>query len=215
MNKQQLSEQEIRTRYITPAIQTAGWTPQQIREEVTFTAGRIIVRGKLSTRSQERKRVDYLLYFKPNLPLALIEAKDNNHSVGARHAAGARLRRHAGRALRVLVQRRRLPAARPHRPGTPPSSATYRSTSSPAPEELWRGTASMARASPRCHRGRRAGLLLGRPGKEPRYYQANAINRVTVEAVAKGQRRILLVMATGTGKTYTAFQIIWRLWKAA
>ncbi len=80
MNKKQLSEQEIRTRYITPAIQTAGWKSQQIREEITFTAGRIIVRGTLSMRSQERKRLDYLLYYKPNIPLALVEAKDNNHA---------------------------------------------------------------------------------------------------------------------------------------
>ena len=81
MDKQQLTEQEIRSRFITPAIQSAGWKPQQMREEVTFTAGRIIVRGNMSLRSQQRKRVDYLLYHKPNIPLAIVEAKDNNHSL--------------------------------------------------------------------------------------------------------------------------------------
>ena len=83
MNKKQLTEQEIRTRYITPAIRAAGWQPHQIREEVTFTAGRIIVSGTLSMRSQQRKRVDYLLYCKPNIPLAIVEAKDNNHNLSA------------------------------------------------------------------------------------------------------------------------------------
>jgi len=83
MNKKQLTEQEIRTRYITPAIQSAGWKPGQIREEVTFDAGRVIVRGSLSMRSSDRKRVDYLLYHKPDIPLAIVEAKDNNHSISA------------------------------------------------------------------------------------------------------------------------------------
>ncbi|MCB0207314.1 MAG: type I restriction enzyme HsdR N-terminal domain-containing protein, partial [Anaerolineae bacterium] len=83
MDKRQLTEQEIRSRFITPALQSAGWKPVQIREEVTFTAGRIIVRGNLSMRSQQRKRVDYLLYHKPNIPLAIVEAKDNNHALSA------------------------------------------------------------------------------------------------------------------------------------
>ncbi len=77
-----LNETETRTRLITPAILNAGWDPvTQIREEVSFTAGRIIVRGKLITRG-EPKRADYILYFKPNIPLAVVEAKDNQHSVG-------------------------------------------------------------------------------------------------------------------------------------
>jgi type I restriction enzyme R subunit len=81
--KKSLSERDICTKYITPALQQAGWDSlRQIREEVTFTAGRVIVRGKLHTRGQ-KKRADYILYHKPNLPIALIEAKDNTHSVGA------------------------------------------------------------------------------------------------------------------------------------
>src|SRR3954471_24086789 len=82
MNKKDLSERDICTKFITPAVKLAGWDEMlQIREEVGFTKGRIIVRGKLVTRGRA-KRADYILYFKPNIPLALIEAKDNSHSVG-------------------------------------------------------------------------------------------------------------------------------------
>src|SRR6202163_2996150 len=82
MNKKQLSERDICTKFITPSLGQAGWDEiTQLREEVSFTKGRIIVRGKLVTRGKA-KRADYILYFKPNIPLALIEAKDNSHSVG-------------------------------------------------------------------------------------------------------------------------------------
>jgi type I restriction enzyme, R subunit len=82
MNKKDLSERDICTKFITPALVAAGWDIQtQVREEVGFTKGRIIVRGKLVTRGQA-KRADYILYYKPNIPIALIEAKDNNHPVG-------------------------------------------------------------------------------------------------------------------------------------
>ena len=86
----------------------------QIREEVSFTKGRIIVRGKLVTRGKA-KRADYILYYKPNIPLAVIEAKDNNRSVGDGHAAGPRVRRDARDPVRLLVERRRLRVPRPHR----------------------------------------------------------------------------------------------------
>src|SRR6202142_752174 len=83
MNKSDLSERDICTKFITPAVVGAGWdVDAQIREEVGFTKGRIIVRGKLVTRGKA-KRADYVLYYKPNIPIAIIEAKDNNHSVGA------------------------------------------------------------------------------------------------------------------------------------
>ena len=83
MNKQDLSERDICTKFITPAVKLAGWDEMtQVREEVSFTKGRIIVRGTLVTRGKA-KRADYILYYKPNIPIALIEAKDNTHSVGA------------------------------------------------------------------------------------------------------------------------------------
>jgi type I restriction enzyme R subunit len=83
MSKAGLSERDICTQYITPAVQQAGWDLHtQVREEVTFTKGRVIVRGKLVSQGQ-KKRADYILHYKPNLPLAVIEAKDNSHSVGS------------------------------------------------------------------------------------------------------------------------------------
>jgi type I restriction enzyme R subunit len=82
VNKKGLSESDICDRYISPAVQASGWATHRWRREFDFTDGRIIVRGKLVARGK-RKRADYLLFYKPNLPIALIEAKDNNHSVGA------------------------------------------------------------------------------------------------------------------------------------
>ncbi len=82
MNKQELSERDICTKFITPALRRAGWDEQtQLREEVSFTKGRVIVRGRIASRGKA-KRADYILYFKPNLPLAVIEAKVNHCSVG-------------------------------------------------------------------------------------------------------------------------------------
>src|SRR5687768_3409176 len=82
MNKKQLSERDICTKFITPSLRQAGWDSEtQLREEVSFTKGRIIVRGKLVTRGKV-KRADYVLYYRPNIPIALIEAKDGSHSVG-------------------------------------------------------------------------------------------------------------------------------------
>jgi type I restriction enzyme R subunit len=83
MDKKTLSERDICTKFITPALVQAGWDIQkQVREEFSFTDGRIFVRGHLTTRGK-RKRADYILYYKPNIPIAIIEAKDNKHSIGA------------------------------------------------------------------------------------------------------------------------------------
>ena len=212
MNKKQLSEQEIRTRYITPAIQAAGWKPQQIREEVTFTAGRIIVRGTLSMRSQERKRLDYLLHYKPNIPLALVEAKDNNHAL----SAGMDQALEYAEALDVpfvytsngdgFMEHDRTASAGP-------VERELTLAEFPSPAALWQRLVNSKQMAPDVAEVVEQDYYLDRSGREPRYYQLVAINR-TVEAIARGQRRILLVMATGTGKTYTAFHIIWRLWKA-
>jgi type I restriction enzyme R subunit len=212
MNKKQLSEQEIRTRYITPAIQAAGWKPQQIREELTFTAGRIIVRGNLSLRSDLHKRVDYLLYYRPHISLAIVEAKDNNHGLsdGMDQALeyaemmdvpfvytsnGDGFMEHDRTAAAGLVEREL-------------SLAEF-----PSPATLWQRLVTSKQMAPDVAKVVQQDYYLDRSGREPRYYQLVAINR-TVEAIARGRRRILLVMATGTGKTYTAFHIIWRLWKA-
>ena len=108
IDKKSLSERDICTKFITPALRKAGWDEMaQIREEVSFTKGRIIVRGKLVSRGKG-KRADYILYYKPNIPIALIEAKDNTHATGDGMQQGAGLRRDPAYPLRVFLQWRWL-----------------------------------------------------------------------------------------------------------
>jgi type I restriction enzyme R subunit len=208
-----LTERDICTKFITPAIQQAGWDIQtQVREEVSFTKGRIIVRGKLHSRG-ERKRADYILYYKSNIPIAIIEAKDNSHSVGD----GMQQALNYAETLEIpFVFSSNGEAFLMHdRTGHATQVEQQLDLNAfPNPEDLWKRycdwkgiQTEQAKATiqmPYCDDG---------SGRSPRYYQASAINN-TIEAVARGQQRILLVMATGTGKTYTAFQIIWRLWKS-
>ncbi|AUG58881.1 Type-1 restriction enzyme R protein [Acetivibrio saccincola] len=212
VNKKDLSERDICSKYITPALINAGWDlERQIREEVTFTDGRIIVRKKLVTRG-ERKRADYILYYKSNIPLAIIEAKDNKHPVGAGmqqalnyaeildipfafSSNGDAFLEH-DRTIKEGKKEREIPLNR-----------------FPSPEELWNRYKSAKGITEKEEAIVTQEYYFEQDGKTPRYYQRIAINR-TVEAIAKGQKRILLVMATGTGKTYTAFQIIYRLWKS-
>nr|WP_303740822.1 DEAD/DEAH box helicase family protein [Lutispora saccharofermentans] len=212
VNKKDLSERDICSKYITPSLINAGWDlERQIREEVSFTDGRIIVRKKLVTRG-ERKRADYILYYKSNIPLAIIEAKDNKHPVGAGmqqalnyadildipfafSTNGDAFLEH-DRTISVGSKEREIPL-----------------NQFPSPEELWNRYKKAKRISEREEAIIAQEYYFELNGKSPRYYQRIAINR-TVEAIAKGQNRILLVMATGTGKTYTAFQIIYRLWKS-
>ena len=212
VNKKDLSERDICSKYITPSLINAGWNlERQIREEVTFTDGRIIVRKKLVTRG-EKKRADYILYYKPNLPLAIIEAKDNKHPVGAGmqqalnyaeildipfvySSNGDAFLEH-DRTVTQGIKEREIPL-----------------NQFPSPEELWNRYKKAKGINEREEAIITQEYFYEQDGKTPRYYQRIAINR-TVEAIAKGQKRILLVMATGTGKTYTAFQIIYRLWKS-
>lgn len=212
MDKKKLSERDICTKFIHPAIVQAGWDSQtQVREEVTFTAGRVIVRGKLHTRGQKR-RADYILYYQKNIPIAIIEAKDNNHSLGD----GMQQALEYGEALNVpFIFTSNGDGFLFHdRTG----QATQREVELgleqfPSPDELWRRYCQWRELSVEQSTLALAPYYDDGSGRTPRYYQVNAINR-TIEAVVKGQQRILLVMATGTGKTYTAFQIIWRLWKS-
>lgn len=212
MNKQALSERDICTKFITPALVAAGWDVQlHIREEVFFTKGRVIVRGKMTTRG-DAKRADYILYHPSGVPLALIEAKDNTHTVGA----GMQQALGYAETLQIpfafssngdafLFHDRTLSEGK--------IETQIPLNAFPAPADLWdRYTDANNIPTARLP-------VVAQPyhddgsGKLPRYYQTIAINRA-VEAVARGQNRLLLVMATGTGKTYVAFQIIWRLWKA-
>jgi len=213
MDKKVLSERDICTKFITPALSQAGWNIQsQVREEFSFTAGRIIVRGRLHIRGK-RRRADYVLQYKKNMPLAVIEAKDNKHSLGA----GMQQALGYSDALDVpFVFSSNGDGFLFHdRTGLSGNTETTLGLDEfPSPEYLWdlycqhRGL-----KQPETRQTVEQPYYDAGSARSPRYYQTVAINR-TVEAVAKGQDRILLVMATGTGKTYTAFQIIWRLWKS-
>ena len=207
-----MSERDICSKFITPALTGVGWDLlTQIREEVSFTKGRIIVRGKLVTRGKA-KRADYVLYYKPNLPIALIEAKDNKHSVGD----GIQQALAYAETLDIpyvfssngdgfiFHDRTGVSAER---------ETTLALADFPSPADLWARYAASKNLTPEAEQVVLQDYFDDGSGKAPRYYQVNAVN-AAIEAIAKGKDRVLLVMATGTGKTYTAFQIIWRLWKA-
>jgi len=212
MNKKDLTERDICTKFITPAVSQAGWNAMaQIREQVHFTKGRIIVRGKLVTRGKA-KFADYILYYKPNIPIAIIEAKDNHLPVGG----GMQQALEYAETLDIpFVFSSNGDAFLFHdRTGLSVQIETELALGAfPRPEDLWAKYRTWKGLVPAEEEIVLQDYFDDASGKEPRYYQRIAINK-TIEAIAKGQDRILLVMATGTGKTYTAFQIIWRLWKA-
>lgn len=213
VNKKDMTEQDIRTKYITPAILSAGWDRDlQMREEVSFTNGKVIVRRKTVKRG-EKKRADYVLYWKPNIPIAIVEAKDNKHSIGD----GMEQALEYAEILDIpfvftsngdgfvfydkTIQEGKVQ--------TELSLDKF-----PLPEELWQKYKLFKNIDDEADKIVSQEYYFNpNNNRRPRYYQCNAVNR-TIEAIANGQNRILLVMATGTGKTYTAFQIIYRLWKA-
>lgn len=212
MKKKNLTERDICTKFITPAVEAAGWdVSAQIREQVHFTKGRIIVRGKLVMRGKD-KFADYILYYKPNVPIALIEAKDNNHPVGGGVQQGLEYAETLD--IPFVFSSNGDGFVFHDRTGqSPETETTLPLEAFPSPEQLWKSYRAWKGLNPAEEQIILQDYFEDSGGKEPRYYQRVAINK-TIEAIAKGQNRILLVMATGTGKTYTAFQIIWRLWKA-
>ncbi|MFZ3184308.1 MAG: DEAD/DEAH box helicase family protein [Pseudomonas sp.] len=212
MDKKSLTERDICTKFIAPAIAQAGWDIQkQVREEVSFTKGRIIVRGKLHTRGESR-RADFILYHQANLPIAVIEAKDNKHSLG--HGMQQALGYAEALDIPFVFSSNGDGFLFHDRSGTGALVETELTLDQfPSPTELWQRYCQWKDLDGPAQQKIEAPYYDDGSGRMPRYYQTNAINR-TVEAVARGQQRILLVMATGTGKTYTAFQIIWRLWKS-
>ncbi len=212
-SKKNLSERDICTKFITPALESAGWDLQkQVREEVSFTDGRIYVKGNLSVRGK-RKRADYILYYKPNIPVAVIEAKDNSHSV----MAGIQQGLDYATILDIPIVFSSNGDGFYEHDRTASSGCVERELSLlefPSPEELWqRYKLYKGIDTPESEQISSQDYFFDGSSRSPRYYQQIAINR-SVEAIAKGQQRILLTMATGTGKTYTAFQIIYRLWKS-
>lgn len=212
-SKKNLTERDIITKYIIPNLEKVGWDIQkQIREEVYFTAGRIYVKGN-KTKRGKAKKADIILYYKPNIPVAVIEAKDNNHSVGAGMQQGLDY----AEILDIPVAYSSngdgfLEHDRSNFTGQIERNIFLENF--PCPEDLWQRykkykgieTSEQERISSNDY-------FFDGSGRKPRYYQQIAINR-TVEAIARGKNRILIVMATGTGKTYAAFQIIYRLWKS-
>ncbi len=207
-----LSERDICTKFITPAIAAAGWnTHNQMREEVNLTAGRVVVRGNRAARDKATiRRADYVLYYKPGIPLAVVEAKDNKHSLrdGIQQALDYAAMLDVPFAFSsngsgfVFHDKTATDGVLEHEIGL---------DEFPSPAELWRRYLAWKGITPEAQPVFEQDYHA--TGKTPRYYQATAVNRA-IEAIAKGQKRALLVMATGTGKTYTAFQIIWRFWKA-
>ncbi|QDU39719.1 Type-1 restriction enzyme R protein [Maioricimonas rarisocia] len=214
VDKTSLSEQDICTQFITPAIQQAGWDfTTQVRQEFSFTAGQIIVKGK-TVRRGKPKRADYLLYYRPNLPIAVVEAKDNSHSVGAGMQQALGYAAEDALALPfVFSSNGNAFLFHDKTASGGPQETELPLGQFPSPEELWDRYCQWKGLKTGSREVVTHEFYSDGSSKSPRYYQLNAINR-TVEAIARGQDRVLLVMATGTGKTYTAFQIIWRLWKS-
>ena len=215
MNKKDLTEQEIRTRYITPALRDAGWAANQIREELYLTDGQIHPGSKDAPRGQ-RTFADYVLYHH-NRPLAIVEAKDNNHPLGGGMQQALEYAAMCDAPFAYssngdgFVEHDRLVTPSPG--AYTVIERTLPLADFPSPDELWQRYTQRTAVSPVAQAVLDQPYYYERDGKSLRYYQEVAANRV-VEAIANGQDRILLVMATGTGKTYVAFQIIWRLWKA-
>ena len=211
MNKKQLSESDICDKFIRPAMVAAGWNGMdQLYREFPLRAGRVVVRGQKAQRDKSTVlRADYALFYKANIPLAVLEAKDNSHAVGAGMGQAIQY----AELLGVPFSFASNGDGFVFRDATLTDGVLERNLTLeefPSPQELWQRYCAWKGWSDEVQR---VAAFDYSPSKTPRYYQLNAINR-TVEAIASGQNRALLVMATGTGKTYTAFQIIWRLWKS-
>lgn len=213
MSKKSLSESDIKAKYITPAIIKSGWDEHtQLRREISFTDGRIYVKGKLTSRGK-KKFADYILYYKPNVPIAIVEAKDNKYTL----KSGIQQALDYAKILDIPSVFSSNGDGFYYHDKTVSEGDIEKELSLkefPTPEILWdKYKRYKGIESKEVEDISSQDYFQDNSGRTPRYYQQIAINR-TVEAVAKGLDRILLVMATGTGKTYAAFQIIYRLWKS-
>ena len=209
LNLSNLTEADIITKCVMPAILNAGWdNTTQIRQEVKLRDGKVIVRGKVAAR-RTVKSADIVLYHKPGIPLAVIEAKANKHEIGKGMQQGIEY----ARLLDVPFVFATNGDGFIFRDATAAEGECLEKQITlddfPSPAELWQKFCLWKAQLPVITQD----YYDDGSGKSPRYYQLQAINK-TIEAVSNGQNRVLLVMATGTGKTYTAFQIIWRLWKS-
>jgi len=215
MDKKTLLESAIVGTYILPALEAAGWDlKEQVRKELVITADRVSARGPHGPRrvAGTALRADIVLFHKPGIPVAVIEAKDNNHAVGAGMVQALGYADRLGLSLAystngdAFLESDRTGASARIEREVPLNRF-------PSPAELWRRHCAERQIGPAAEGIVAEDWYPETDDKPPRAYQIKAVNR-TVEAIARGEKRILLVMATGTGKTYTAFQIIWRLWKA-
>ena len=213
LNLSTLTEADIITKRVMPAILDAGWNDTtQIRQEVKLRDGKVIVRGKVAAR-RTVKSADIVLYHKPGIPLAVIEAKANKHEIGKGMQQGIEY----ARLLDVPFVFATNGDGFIFRDATATEGELLEKHITldefPSPAELWHKLCVWKGYTEAQLPVITQDYYDDGSGKAPRYYQLQAINK-TIEAVSAGQNRVLLVMATGTGKTYTAFQIIWRLWKA-
>ena len=214
MNKSKPSESDTVDKYIRPAIVQAGWhTFEQIYAQYPLRAGRVVVRGKVARRDKSTVLfADLVLFLKPNIPLAVVEAKKSGLSV----QAGTQQATNYAELLGVPFSFASNGKGFVFRDATLSTGVLLQNLTLdqfPSPQELWTRYCAWKGWSTEVQSVAAYDYALATTAKTPRYYQLNAINR-TVEAIANGQNRVLLVMATGTGKTYTAFQIIHRLWKS-
>ena len=204
MPKHLMSEEDIKLQYITPAV-TAKWDISKITMETKLTDGKINLKGNFVVR-EKPKRADYVLYLSPNNPIAIIEAKDNNHSIS-----------HGLQQAMAYAQMLDLPFAYSSNGDgfaehdfLTGMERQFGLDEFPTEEELIARYKLESGLTPQQEAAQQQPYYSSQNTYPPRYYQRIAINR-TVDAIARGLDRLLLVMATGTGKTYTAFQIVYRL----
>ncbi|MBR3651827.1 MAG: DEAD/DEAH box helicase family protein, partial [Victivallales bacterium] len=211
LNKKQMTEEDIKTQYITPAI-TAKWDIQKITMETQITDGRINLKGNFAFR-EKPKRVDYLLYLSANNPIAVVEAKDNSHGV----SAGLQQAMEYAKMLDLPFAYSSNGDGFMEHDFLTGKEREFGMDEFPSEEELVarykNGRNGGEGITPEQERILEQPYFTSQNTYPPRYYQRIAVNR-TVDAIAHGQNRLLLVMATGTGKTYTAFQIVYRLLKS-
>lgn len=208
MSKKNLSEEDIKLQYITPAILNKGWATSHIRMEFAFTDGRVIFQGGKAAR-KARKRADYLLHTSANNPIAIVEAKDNNKPIGG----GMQQAIEYAEILDVPFAYSSNGDGFIEHDFLTGKETALQLDEFPSPEELLKRLYAAKHYTPAQSHIVEQPYYWDENTHEPRYYQRIAINR-TIDAVARGENRLLLVMATGTGKTYTAFQIIHRLVKS-
>lgn len=207
-SKKDLSEEDIKRLYITKALEKAGWTDTHIKMEYSFTDGRVIFDGEIHDR-QERKRADYILYDANNYPIAIVEAKDNKKPIGG----GMQQAKEYAEILDIKFAYSSNGDAFLEYDYLTGKEIELPLDAFPTPQELHQRLYANKPLTEEEQQIVNTPYFSDAYSHEPRYYQRIVINR-TIEAIARGQQRVLIVMATGTGKTYTAFQIIHRLHKS-